>query len=120
MVLFIIIVFLTEMFVLSSWTAESCEFCFLLSEKQEPVDEARRRHHRSDDDNNDARAQGIPQQIQESVNAVMQAMRQLLADPFAAQPPVDNADNPDLEENEREWEDEQWELIYTHQCDLVS
>ncbi|BFZ12900.1 hypothetical protein BsWGS_15939 [Bradybaena similaris] len=70
----------------------------------EPADEARRRQH--DDDVDGAGVRGIPHNIQQSVNAVMQAMRQLLIDPFAGQAPVQHEEVQDnLEHNDEEWED---------------
>ncbi|CAG5115580.1 unnamed protein product [Candidula unifasciata] len=66
----------------------------------EPADEARRRQHEDDVDGTGVR--GIPHNIQQSVNAVMQAMRQLLA----RQGPLDNGEVLDnQEQNDEEWED---------------
>ncbi|XP_059164904.1 ribosome quality control complex subunit TCF25-like [Physella acuta] len=51
----------------------------------------------------------IPQQIQQGVQAIMQAMRQLLNEPFAHIQNNANRDEnqPELDENEREWEEEE-------------
>lgn len=66
----------------------------------EPADEARRRQH--DEDVDGAGVRGIPHNIQQSVNAVMQAMRQLLA----RQGPFDNVEVVDnQEQNDEEWQD---------------
>uniref|UniRef100_A0A0B6ZE96 Transcription factor 25 n=1 Tax=Arion vulgaris TaxID=1028688 RepID=A0A0B6ZE96_9EUPU len=76
----------------------------------ELADEANRQN---DEDGAGAQA-SIPQQINQSVNAVMQAMRYLINESFAGQAPpaaaaapdAEEEDHQNLEENDRDWPDE--------------